>query len=171
MLAKLRAGSGSAARSRSVTTLWWTALARSIDCAVIDDGCDWTVADSETLAGLRVTVKSSVELTATLTTDDAAANPGRATVTRHSPGASDSRRNSPMELEVVWRTCEVVVDATSMLALAMRAAVASRTMPRRLPVGVWAPSAVVESKRKSARQVRMVTSFFRDTTVRLCLTE
>ena len=121
MFAKLRAGSGRLSRSWVVITAWWTLLARSIGCEVIEELCEVTPMVCRTWDGCSVTVMSRTVLTATETSAAAVANPRASTLTRQIPGVRSSRRNSPWASATAWRVCDEPANAISTVAAATRA--------------------------------------------------
>src|SRR5579863_7324908 len=98
--------------------------------------CTLTVVDAA--AGFSVTETSRTVATATETSDWAGANPGALTVMWYAPGSRSSRRNSPRSSLEVSRSSDEVADSSTIFAEAMRAPVASCTVPRREPRGFCA---------------------------------
>ena len=61
-------------------TLWWTSLARSMGCDVMDEPDEVTWTAWRTVAGMRLTVRPVTVLTAAATSAEAEANPLAETV-------------------------------------------------------------------------------------------
>ena len=138
MLAKLRAGSGNESRSWLPTTPPRTALDVSIVSAVIEEGMPFTFTNSCAPSGFSVTSISRTTLTATSTSAVAWAKPAAVTTTRYEPGCSPSILNSPWPFPVAVRLTEEPVAWTTIRAPGTRAARASWTSPRSVPLEFWA---------------------------------
>src|SRR5580704_7625497 len=140
MFAKLRAARGRVSRSCEEMIVWCTALEVSMGWVVMVGGPKSSRITVCCCRGCNfsLTLTSRTELTATLTSEVASANPLAFTTTWYVPGRRSSMRNSPRSSEVASRCREESEAWTTIFAEGMTAPLASATVPRNVPWGFWA---------------------------------